>query len=331
MTRQILNRAIVPSRPQSFVQINSPAPEICVEIKNPSVYEKPTEKKGLALDPSEDLIQAVRAAEPDLTPKLRGISQLIETDPVGFIRSTARELCAQLHTSEPTLIRFCQRFGYTGLADFRIDLALSLAQRPGMDPSLEPNAGDRRAVNFAAKDAIARAAVPLLEGDSAVLIDNGSSAERLAAHMGSLSPLTVMTTALDVAQTLVAQNRHQVMLTGGRIRPENMSVNGRLVDAALAEMRFDTFVMGADSIDPERGLSTFREDEAHQNRAMIEASERIIVLADSTKFGKTRLHRICATERVSILVTDLPPEHDAACRIRDHGVRVISTAKDPQA
>jgi len=281
------------------------------------------------LQPTEDLYQTVQAAVPELTPKLRGICLLIENDPVGFIRSTARELCSQLGTSEPTLIRFCQRFGYAGLADFRIDLALSLAQRPGLVPAgVEANPVDRRAVNFDAKDAIGRKAVSLLEGDTAVLFDNGSSTERLAAHLGDLAPLIVMTRSLDVAQTVLRHKQHQVMLTGGSIRRETMSVSGRLVDTALSEMRFDTFVMGADSVDPETGVSTFLEDEAHQNRAMIEASGRVIVLADKTKFSKPRLHRICAMDRITAIITDIEPNHEIANRIRERGVRVISTQED---
>ena len=286
-------------------------------------------QEGLDLRPIEDLYQTVQAAVPELTPKLRGIWLLIETDPVGFIRSTARELCNQLGTSEPTLIRFCQRFGYAGLADFRIDLALSLAQRPGFATSgVEANPLDRRAVNFSAKDAIGRKAVHLLEGDTAVLFDNGSSTERLAAHLGKLAPLIIMTRSLDVAQTVLGHKQHQVMLTGGSIRRETMSVTGRLVDTALSEMWFDTFVMGADSIDPEAGVSTFLEDEAHQNRAMIEASGRIIVLADKTKFSKPHLHRICAMDRITTIVTDLEPNHEIADRIRERGVHFISTHED---
>ncbi|WP_412066009.1 DeoR/GlpR family DNA-binding transcription regulator [Rhizobium sp. SYY.PMSO] len=278
---------------------------------------------------TEDLYRAVQASAPKLTPKLRGICLLIESDPVGFIRSTARELCSQLGTSEPTLIRFCQRFGYAGLADFRIDLALSLAQRPALAPiGVESNPIDRRAVNFAAKDAIGRKAVHLLEGDTAVLFDNGSSVERLAAHLGGLAPLIVMTRSLDVAQTVLGHKQHQVMLTGGSIRRETMSLTGRQVDAALSEMRFDTFVMGADSVDPEKGISTFLEDEAHQNRAMIEASERVIVVADKTKFSKPRLHRICTIERIHAIVTDIDPDHELAGRMRERGVRVISTQED---
>jgi DeoR family transcriptional regulator of aga operon len=280
------------------------------------------------VDTTDDLFGRLRSALPELTPKLRGIGQMIETDPVTFIRSTARELCARLNTSEPTLIRFCQRFGYAGLADFRIDLALSLSQHVSAPAELEPSSRDRRAVNLAAKDAIALRTLPLLAGDQSLLIDNGTTVERLAAHMGSLAPMTIMTTGFDVAQTLLRHRVHSVMLPGGRIRPENMSLVGRLVDLALADMRFDTCIMCVNSLDPDKGLSTYREDEAHQNRVMMDAAERVILLADRTKFGKARLHRICAVERVNILVTDLPPGHEIACRIRDLGVQVVSTIED---
>lgn len=282
----------------------------------------------------------MRHAAPGLTPKLQGICRLIEADPVAFIRSTARELCQKLGASEPTLIKFCQRFGYSGLAEFRIDLALSLAMHPGMAEGVGPNRNGRRTLSFgasfgasigagfaandAATDAIARGAVTLLADDGAILIGNGANAARLAAHLDTAPPMTVMTSALDVAMTLLAQKRHQVMLPGGLVRAEDMAITGRLVDRALADMRFDSFVMGADCIDPEAGLSTWCEDRAHQYRAMIAASARVIVLADRTTFSKPLLHRICAIENIDTLITDLPADHELANSIRDRGVRVIS-------
>lgn len=63
---------------------------------------------------------------------------------------TAREICARLGTSEPTLIRFCRGFGYTGLADFRIGSALALADQGS---GIAPLAADRRLANQAAKRA----------------------------------------------------------------------------------------------------------------------------------------------------------------------------------
>ena len=278
-----------------------------------------------------DILAEIEANYAKLTPKLRGIADYVRSEPESFIRLTSREICAALGTSEPTLIRFCKDFGYSGLAEFRIDLALALAGASGSEPRfIEPVLQDRRTINLESKRRIARAAAPLIAGDKAILIDNGSTVDLLAALLDKADPLTVMTTDLNVAQTLMGHGRHDVMLTGGRIRPNARSLTGRLVESSLAGMRFDTFIMGATSLDPINGLSTFREDEAHQTRAMSQAAERVIVLADRSKFMKPSLHRICTWEEIDVLVTDLDPEDPVATTIADLGVQLVF-AKDKEA
>ena len=273
-----------------------------------------------------DLMTTIRAEMPSLSPKLRSIAALALEDTERFIRNTSREICAEIGTSEPTLIRFCRHFGHSGLSDFRIDLALSLARQPRESGLVEPLAVDRRSVNLSAKRRIAECAVRLVAGDATLLIDNGSTAELFAGALAEAPPLTIMTTGLLVARNALRHGRHTVMLTGGRIRPNAMSMAGRLVETSLAEVRFDTFVMGADSIDSVQGLSTFREDEARQTRAMVETAGRTIVLADRTKFAKPALHRICDFDRVETLVTDLPADDPALAAIRAKGVEIVLTA-----
>jgi len=269
-----------------------------------------------------DLISAIEAARDGLSPKLQAIARFALDDPESFVRNTSREICATLGASEPTLIRFCQSFGHSGLSDFRIALALSYAHhaRGGL---FEPLHHDRRQVNVTQKRAIAAAAVTLIAGDRSLLIDNGSTAECFAAALAGVGPLTIMTTGLPVAQAALAHGRHEVMLTGGRIRPNALALTGRVVETVLASMRFDTFVMGADSVDPETGLSTFREDEAHVTLAMVEAAARVIVLADRTKLRKPSLHRICGLDRVDTLVTDLAPDDPLVAQIEARGVCVL--------
>ena len=274
-----------------------------------------------------DLLAAMADAEAGLTPKLRAISDFALSEPERFIRNTSREICAELGTSEPTLIRFCQMFGYSGLSEFRIDLALSYARSARGTPLIEPLAHDRRATNPVAKRAIAERAAALVERDRSLLIDNGSTAEIFALSIADSAPKTIMTTGIWVAQHALSHGQHTVMLTGGRIRPNALAMTGRLVETSLTQMQFDTFVMGADSVDPERGLSTFLEDEAHQTLAMVEASARVIVLADRTKFMKPSLHRICDLDRVDVLVTDLDPDDPMIRRIEDRGVEVLVTAQ----
>ena len=282
-------------------------------------------------DPPADLVAAIADIRPTLSRKLDAIAAHALDAPERFIRNTSREICAELNTSEPTLIKFCQLFGYAGLSDFRIDLALALA-RPGRRAGfVEPLAGDRRRVNLAAKQRIARRAADLVSGDASLLIDNGSTAEIFATALDTVPALTIMTTGLWVAQNALAHGRHTVMLTGGRIRPNAMSMAGRMVEASIGTMHFDTFVMSADSVDPEQGLSTFQEDEAHNTRRMVEAARRVIVLADRTKILKPSLHRICDMGRVDTFVTDLEPGDPLIATIEAQGVTVLSVALPAEA
>lgn len=278
-----------------------------------------------------DLIPAIEGEREALSPKLQTIAAFALDQPENFVRNTSREICAALGTSEPTLIRFCQHFGYSGLSDFRIALALSYARlaRGGL---VEPMAHDRRRVNIVQKRAIAAAATALVAEDRSLLIDNGSTAEVFAETLGDVRPKTIMTTGLAVAQHALAHGIHDVMLTGGRIRPNAQVLTGRVVETVLSSMRFDTFVMGADSVDPDLGLSTFREDEAHITRSMVDAAARVIVLADRSKLLKPSLHRICDLDRVEVLVTDLMPDDPLIARLEDRGVRVMLTtpSRDPK-
>lgn len=278
---------------------------------------------------AETLIEDLQVALPGLSPKLRQICRHALEQPVSFIRSSSRQLCDELGTSEPTLIRFCQTFGHSGLAQFRIDLALAIALRGGA--SIEPSREDRRNLNSRQKREIAHTVLPEIAGAQSLILDNGSTLEALAEELRTAPPCTVMTTGMDVAQILLRQGVHEVLLPGGRLRVETASVSGRIAERTLAEMHFDLCILGADSIDPDFGISTFSEAEAELNRRMVESSARLIVLADADKFGHPSLHRIARPEQIGLLVTNLPQSAPALARLRAAGVAVLTAPPEQQA
>lgn len=274
-------------------------------------------------DPSftgPDLLDALANARQEMSPKMRAVAQFALSEPQRFARMTSREICAELNLSEPTLIRFCRGFGHAGLAEFRIELALALAEK---GVGLVPSSADRRTRNPGGKAKIARAAIDLVRGDRSLLIDNGTTAEAFAGELGALEPLVVMTDGLNVAQRAIETGRHRVMLTGGDIQPQTASLTGRLVEHSLQDMRFDTFIMGADSIDPDCGFCTYSESEAHITRAMIGAAARVIVLIDHCKFGHRGLHRICDLSRAALVVVDEPMPKAMAEAMEAKGLRVV--------
>lgn len=270
----------------------------------------------------QSLIDTVSADLPELSKTFRRVAQYMLAAPDGFMHKSVQGIAAAAEVSEPTVIRFCRRYGFKGIPDFRIALAMALVNVSERSSFLDPQITDKAVVNLAPKRAIARFARTLVGADRSIIIDSGSTAQLFAETLRDAEPLFIMTTGLSIVDALRGAVQHSIMLPGGMLRHESRSLSVRMVENTLANMHFDALYLGADAIDPVSGLSTFNEEEARQNTAMINVSRRIVVLADSTKFRAPSLHRFCEIERIHTIVTDIGLGDDVAAAIEARGVTV---------
>lgn len=277
---------------------------------------------GIAGLGNQSLVEKVAADLPQLNKSFRLVGKYLVSDPEGFMQRPLQELASTAGVSEPSVVRFCRHYGFKGVPDFRIALAMSLAQSAQQSTFLEPHIGDKAVVNLAQKQGIAQAARTYADNDESMIIDSGSTAELFAATLRDAGRKVILTTALNIADSLRGATQHTIILPGGELRHESRSLTGRMVEASIANMNFDTIYLGADAIDVETGLSTFNGDEAHQNSAMIEVARRVVVMADSTKFRAPRLHRICAIDRIHTIITDTGLPDDIASALEERGVMV---------
>lgn len=273
---------------------------------------------------SHALLSIVRAELPKVSRAFRRISEFLLNSPDNFISKTLQELAVATKVSEPTLIRFCRHYGYNGMPDFRIALALSNVTQyhTGQTMRVEPSFIDRSSINQAHKKAIARCAREFISKDSSIIIDSGSTMSSFAEILKSAPSLTIFTTGLNVLETLWGCKQHKIILPGGEVRFDASALTGRMVEASLENKHFDMIFMGAGSILPQIGLSTFDENEAHQNRAMIKAADKLILLVDSSKFKQSALHRICSIERIHAVITDNAIDAENVEMLENAGVKV---------
>jgi len=267
------------------------------------------------------LIQSISLGLGGYNKAFQLVGSYLLASPEAFIREPLQEIARAAGVSEPTVLRFCRQYGFKGLPDFRIALAMSLA-REAQGAFIDPGVTDKAVVNLAAKRAIARFALSQVGDDRSIIIDSGSTTQLFAENLRAANPLVIMTTGLNIAEAFRGASQHTVMLPGGTVRFESNSLSGRMVESTVGGMRFDTIYLGADAIDPVLGLSTFNEAEAHQNAAMVAVSQRVIVLADSTKFRAPALHRICEPDRIHAVITDTGLADDTAKLLEQHGVAV---------
>lgn len=153
------------------------------------------------------------------------------------------------------------------------------------------------------KARIGSACAELLDDGETLVIDGGTTALELARALTGRR-LTVMPLALRPVFELHGSPEVRLLLPGGEVRPGELSLIGGLSRRSFSELRFDTFVLSPCGIDPEAGVTAHLMAEAEIKRAALEASRRVIAVADSSKLGVVAFDQVCEIRRVDILVTD---------------------------
>ena len=78
-----------------------------------------------------------------------------------------------------------------------------------------------------------------------------------------------------------------------------------------------------DGIHLEHGLSITNVTEASLNQKMIRLAQTVAVLADSTKFNRRGLGKICDLAQVDYIITDKEASPEMVTKIEKAGVHVI--------
>ncbi|OEJ25774.1 alkaline phosphatase [Streptomyces agglomeratus] len=136
--------------------------------------------------------------------------------------------------------------------------------------------------------------------------------------------LTVVTNALNIAGELTVRPQIKLVVTGGVARPQTYELVGPLTMGVLNEVVLDVVILGVDGLDPQLGVMAHQEDEASISRLFAERSHRVIVVTDSSKMGKRAFARICGLDRIDVVVTDSAISAEAAGRLTDAGIKVIT-------
>ena len=182
---------------------------------------------------------------------------------------------------------------------------------------------EKEFINAEEKKKIARAAVELIGQTDSIMIGSGTTVFEVARALHPGMHLTVITPALKVGLELSSRAHIEVLQLGGLIRQNSSSVAGAHAMRVLEDVSCSMLFIGVDGIDIDFGLSISNLAEATLNQRMIESAQTIVVCADSTKFDRRGLGRICSLEQVHYIITDDKVSKSTVKAIEDKGVKVI--------
>jgi DeoR/GlpR family transcriptional regulator of sugar metabolism len=162
------------------------------------------------------------------------------------------------------------------------------------------------------KAAIARAASELVEPGQAIGLTGGTTTWRLAQEILEIPNLTVVTNSIQVANVLHREQRPDltVVLTGG-VRTPSDALVGPVAVSTIESLHVDTLFLGVHGITEDAGFTSPNLLEAETDRAFVASAERVVVVADYTKWGVRGLSRIGRLEIAHALVSDSGLPSDA--------------------
>jgi DeoR/GlpR family transcriptional regulator of sugar metabolism len=175
----------------------------------------------------------------------------------------------------------------------------------------EPTFVAKSSLQQSEKDAIADAAVALVEPGMAIGVSAGTTTFALAQRLADVPNITVVTNSIRVTDVLNHSGRadQTTILTGG-VRTPSEALVGPFAVAALRTVHVDLVFVGVHGMDPHSGFTCPNLLEAETDRALIEAGRRLVVVADHTKWGVIGISSIARLDQADVLITDsgLVPE-----------------------
>jgi DeoR/GlpR family transcriptional regulator of sugar metabolism len=212
------------------------------------------------------------------------------------------ELTSELGVSDMTIRRDLDALTRQGVLT-KVHGGATLADVPAT--TLEPGFLAKSSEQTAEKQAIAGAAADLVRPGTAIGLTAGTTTWHLAARLTDVADLIVVTNSIRICEMLLAAERADltVMLIGG-IRTPSDALVGPLAVQALATLHLDQVFLGVHGMSERTGLTTPNLLEADTNRAFVEASQRLVVVADHSKWNTVGLASIAPLVAADTVVTD---------------------------
>ena len=184
----------------------------------------------------------------------------------------------------------------------------------------------RRRLEAQAKARIGAAAAAIVEDGETIAFDASTTALEVARRLrirGGWRSLTVITNGLRIAEELAGQDGITILVPGGSMRWEALSVVGPWGDGFFRRINIAKAFLGAAGFTVQAGLTDATEEEAQIKRAMVASSMEVTAIVDHTKWGRAALATFCRTDRLARVVTDAPAPPGMAESLRAAGIELV--------
>ncbi len=243
------------------------------------------------------------------------------------------DACRATSASEASVRRDFARLAEQGLATRvhgGLEAVPSAAETPRDVLSLATRSFDvSQTLNIAAKRAIAKAAVTLCADGETIIVNGGTTTFQMGEFLRERR-LKVLTNSYPLAEVLIHNSKCRVALPGGEVYREQGMIVSPFDEDAIQHYSATRMFMSAISIG---ALGVIEGDPllARAESKLLKRADKLVVLADSSKFVSRGSLVVCPLQRIHTLITDVAAPAAALDMLRESGVHIIVVASGADA
>lgn len=200
--------------------------------------------------------------------------------------------------------------------------ASNLSGRPKL-----PSFSERQFREVGRKRAIASAALPMIVPGKTYAFDSSTTAFSLVSTLPD-QPFRVVTNAYAVLDHLIRLQNVDLILTGGRFHPKTQTFVGGDSEASVRRYQIHTAFISCIGLDSLRGASEGFEQQAVFKEVLMDVAEEVVLLVDSTKFGKRSEYFFASLNSIDHIITDTGADPAMLEALQEKGCK-ITVANEP--
>jgi DeoR family transcriptional regulator of aga operon len=243
----------------------------------------------------------------------RNITEIINREGRGIVT----DLALRLGASQFTIRNDLNALHRQGLVQRTHGGGLPVATGALSDPSFR----EKEILRRKEKLRIGEAAARLVAEEQCIILDSGTTTTALARALRAVNRLTVITNAMNIAAELSGTSII-VILTGGVLREDSLSLIGPVAEETLHRFTADIAFLGVDGFDVHFGLTSPNMSEAKVKQVMVEIARRRVLVCDSSKFGRRFLSIVAPPSNIHQVITDSKISKTDLKFLEDAGIEV---------
>lgn len=194
----------------------------------------------------------------------------------------------------------------------------------GALPAFHQSIVDRQKKMIEEKHRIAKAAAELVNDGDKIMIIAGTTAVLMAKYLLGKRDVHIVTNSTLIFPYARMNPSLHVTVIGGEFKPSAEGIVGALALKNLDQFHVKTAFIGADGFSLKTGVTADLLETAEVGRKMAEHSEKRVLLADSSKYGRAGFALIVSLSRMDMIITDNKLPRKELEFLKENGLSVMT-------